>query len=175
MKTIEIKYDYLHEAAAKLVANAPARGNYWGIQLRARYATTRAADIEAHYKRILAERAYTYGFRLPVSQRARLVCGKCGARGSKMWREYNTFADHTAVLCGPCALVAQKKTGTIDADGKRMGEHGTASDQIGWMVPAIPDVEGHGFWGYTSVPEDGVLWWRALPSYPAERSGAARA
>ncbi len=80
MQTIEIKYDRLPEAAAKLVANAPARGDYWGIPLRARYATTLAADIEAHYRRIIAAQGHVYGCRLPAAQRARLVCGKCSAR-----------------------------------------------------------------------------------------------
>ncbi len=168
MRTIEIKYDRLPEAAAKLVANAPARGDYWGIPLRARYATTLAADIVAHYERILSERAYTYGFRLPASQRARLVCNACGARGCKMWREYQTFADRTEIMCGSCALASQDKKGPIDAEGRRDSAHGK-TDQIGWMVPAIPDVEGHGFWGYTSVPEDGCRWWRALPSYPPKQ------
>lgn len=24
--------------------------------------------------------------------------------------------------------------------------------------------EGDTFWGYTSVPSDGVIWWKALPT-----------
>ena len=166
MRTIEIKYDRLPEAAAKLVANAPARGDYRGIPLRARYATTLASDIEAHYQRIIAERGHVYGCRLPASQRARLVCGKCGANGCKMWREGNTAADHTAIMCGPCALAASGESGSIDNEGRVLDEQVGLCDQIGWLVPAVPDVEGHGFWGYTSVPEDGCAWWRTLPSYP---------
>jgi hypothetical protein len=40
------------------------------------------------------------------------------------------------------------------------------SDQIGWYVPAIPDMEGVGYWGYTSVPQAGIDWWRKLPTLP---------
>ena len=36
--------------------------------------------------------------------------------------------------------------------------------QIGWYVPAIPDEEGLGYWGYTSVPQEGIDWWQALPT-----------
>lgn len=38
------------------------------------------------------------------------------------------------------------------------------SDQIGWDVPAIPDEENVSYWGYSSVPQEGVEWWKALPS-----------
>lgn len=31
------------------------------------------------------------------------------------------------------------------------------------MVPAIPNEDGN-FWGYTSVPEEGVKWWEELPT-----------
>jgi hypothetical protein len=40
------------------------------------------------------------------------------------------------------------------------------TDQIGWMVPAVPTPDGDTFWGYTSVPLEGVLWWKALPTDP---------
>jgi hypothetical protein len=32
------------------------------------------------------------------------------------------------------------------------------------MVPAIPDNGGE-YWGYTSVPEEGCLWWQKLPTH----------
>lgn len=38
------------------------------------------------------------------------------------------------------------------------------TDQIGWMVPAVP-VDGElAFSGYCSVPQDLVEWWRKLPT-----------
>jgi hypothetical protein len=43
---------------------------------------------------------------------------------------------------------------------------GQYSDQIGWMVPAVPDQEGLGFWGCTSTPMDGYAWWQKLPTLP---------
>lgn len=88
-------------------------------------------------------------------------CGECGATGCKLWREYQTFAPR--LLCAGCAMTDQKKTGSVDADGFRVYEYGR-TDQIGWYVPAVPDEEGIGYWGYTSVPSAGVAWWRALPT-----------
>lgn len=32
------------------------------------------------------------------------------------------------------------------------------------MIPAVPDDRG-GYWGYTSVPEEGYLWWQKLPTH----------
>lgn len=37
------------------------------------------------------------------------------------------------------------------------------TDQIGWMVPAVPTEDGASFWGYTSVPQPGCAWWTNLP------------
>jgi len=92
------------------------------------------------------------------------VCSACEARGVKLWRQYQTFAEHIELLCAECALKDQKKTGPIDDDGKRES-NGMRSDQIGWLVPAVPTEDGGTFWGYTSVPESGVRWWRRLPTY----------
>jgi hypothetical protein len=30
----------------------------------------------------------------------------------------------------------------------------------------VPTPDLSTFWGYTSVPEEGVAWWRALPTFP---------
>lgn len=89
------------------------------------------------------------------------ICGTCGATHRKLWRQYQTFAP--ALLCGACALLDQGKAGPIDGQGYRETEHGRI-DQIGWYVPAVPDEEGVGYWGYTSVPDAGVRWWRGLPT-----------
>ncbi len=121
-------------------------------------------------------------------------CTTCGAFGCKLWREYQTFANHTELVCCDCAGRSQKKDmSDIDAEGRRMSfyrltrrqrryraRHGTVgrrgarmvpaqepsgrTDQIGWRVPAVPTEDGEGFWGYSSVPDDGVKWWRALPT-----------
>lgn len=87
-------------------------------------------------------------------------CERCKAHGVKLWREYQTMCP--TLLCGPCAMAAQKKGGVLGDDGRREDD-GVRTDQIGWYVPAVPDEEGVGYWGYTSVPDAGVAWWRALP------------
>lgn len=97
-------------------------------------------------------------------------CGRCGAAGCKLWREYQTF--HPQVLCAPCAAADQKRDiSTMDANGMRLTPEyewagDSRSDQIGWYVPAIPDEERVGYWGYTSVPDAAIAWWKALPSLP---------
>jgi len=91
------------------------------------------------------------------------VCSGCGATGCKLWREYQTMC--TDLKCAACSLAEQSKTGTVGDDGKLADEHGR-SDQIGWRIPAVPDEEGVGYWGYTSVPQDGCTWWRNLPTHP---------
>lgn len=95
-------------------------------------------------------------------------CLQCGATNCKLWREYNTFLDHQRLLCAPCAGADQKKdVSNIDTDGKIPLEHLWKTDQIGWMVPAVPTEECDTYWGYTSVPQAGCEWWRKLPSVPA--------
>ena len=100
------------------------------------------------------------------------TCTKCGATGVKLWREYQTC--QTQLFCAPCALVDQKKEGPVDSTGKIpsyfvLGQerhyHGL-TDQIGWLVPSVPVPQGDGFWGYTSVPDEGCRWWRELPTDP---------
>lgn len=121
-------------------------------------------------------------------------CTTCGAHGCKLWREYQTFADYSELVCCDCAGESQNEdVGTIDADGRRenlyrytrrqrrqvarrgtRGRRGAGSvpksvahgrtDTIGWRVPAVPTEEGDTFWGYTSVPDAGVQWWRRLPT-----------
>lgn len=85
-------------------------------------------------------------------------CGECGASGLKLWRRYQTFLEHQALLCADCAVCDQKKPGAIGEDGRYEG-----AESIGWLVPAVPAPEGS-YWGYTAVPEPGVDWWRALPT-----------
>ena len=90
-------------------------------------------------------------------------CKHCKATGVKLWREYCTCADYVILLCAECAAKEQKADiSTMDAEGIRESEYGKTC-QIGNRVPAVPTEDGESFWGYTSVPEDGVKWFRKLP------------
>lgn len=96
-------------------------------------------------------------------------CANCFAQGCKLWRRSNTCLEAIELLCVECAGENQKQdVSDIDVDGRHtssiISNHRT--DQIGWFVPAVPTEDGEAFWGYTSVPDDGVAWWRALPSRP---------
>lgn len=97
---------------------------------------------------------------------ASYTCHKCKTNGCKLWREYNTFLDNQTLYCAICACKDQKLNviGITD-EGKIEGEYGP-SDQIGWLMPAIPTQENDTFWGYTSVPQEGCNWWYGLPSLP---------
>ncbi len=91
-------------------------------------------------------------------------CKGGGVSGVKLWREYQTFLNHQSLLCANCGSKKQgKDIGDIDAEGFH-GQEGARTDTIGWLVLAVPTVEGDTFWGYTSVPMDGVNWWRKLPN-----------
>lgn len=90
-------------------------------------------------------------------------CEDCHVTGIKLWRESYTFSPE--LRCATHAALSQR-TDIFDMgeDGKYSSDLGV-TDQIGWYVPAVPDEEGFGFWGYTSVPEEGVNWWRNLPTF----------
>jgi len=98
-------------------------------------------------------------------------CSKCKKNGLKLWRQYQTFADHISLLCGVCALENQpKEKGPIDSEGNIEMDLVGKTCCIGWLVPAIPTEDGDTFWGYTSVPQPGVDWWRKLPTGEAQCS-----
>jgi hypothetical protein len=93
------------------------------------------------------------------------ACGTCGATGCKLWREYGTPMSEQTLSCAACAGRSQNKdVSDMDADGQRLCSDGYRTDQIGWRVPAFPAEDGSTFWGYTSVPDDGVQWWKRLPN-----------
>ncbi len=100
-------------------------------------------------------------------------CHDCGAHGCKLWREYQTF--NPDVVCALCAGKRQNKdVSRINEAGllpwKMSGDdHEILTDSIGWYVPCVPTEEGDTYWGYTSVPEDGVDWWKKLPSLRGAR------
>jgi len=91
------------------------------------------------------------------------VCNTCQASGVKLWRDYNTMACFNDLSCGDCAA---KKDGCEppDEDGKVLDRGGVRSMTIGWLVPAVPTDDNTTFWGFSSVPEKGVFWWKSLPT-----------
>jgi len=92
-------------------------------------------------------------------------CHKCNKRGCKLWREYQTCADFTELVCCDCAGKSQgKDVSTIDDRGRIYDPRYGWLDQIGWRIPAVPTEDGLTFWGYTSVPQTGCDWWSNLPT-----------
>lgn len=70
----------------------------------------------------------------------RPVCGKCGAIGVRIYRQYGMFRREETDRCNEC----------IDQSHK------------GWMVPCCLDKDGNA-WGYTSVPDKECEEFYALP------------
>lgn len=110
-----------------------------------------------------------------INYRESYVCSACKRVGVKLWRDYNTFLDHCELKCVECATPAQVEyeaknyteknrdfLGALDPDGLFMFRSG---DQLGGLVPAVPTPDGETFWGYSSVPDEDVWWWYALPTY----------
>ncbi len=87
------------------------------------------------------------------------VCAECRAVGVKLWRQAH---DAGSLLCGPCALKDQDHEGPLRSDGKTPWRT-TWTGHIGNLLPAVPTPDNDTFWGYTSVPQDGVEWWKRLP------------
>ncbi len=95
-------------------------------------------------------------------------CHECKVTGVKLWREYQTFLDRQTLLCVTCAGKEQKKdVSTADDRGCITGEMGK-TDQIGDRIPAVLTEENTTFWGYTSVPDAGVNYWKRLPTFKKE-------
>lgn len=95
------------------------------------------------------------------------ACGKCGARGLKLWRMANGArnADGHELLCAVCLAPFVQ----VDNWGKSItGSFGSATDQLSGWLPAVP-TDGT-YWGYTSVPDAGVTWWVNLPTYLGDYS-----
>jgi hypothetical protein len=99
-------------------------------------------------------------------------CSVCGATGVKLWRE--SYSSSVQLLC---AFHAGEKAGVsiegIDAEGMLPSELGRQTDQIGYFLPAVPTEDNQGYYGYTSVPEEGVNWWSNLPTLPEESEPVA--
>ena len=103
------------------------------------------------------------------------VCGEChkGRRKKiKLWRLHNVMMSHQRLRCVDCASrQAGLDPQAVNEEGlSRDAQYGTGtvSSMIGSLwTPAIPSdvVDGHidNYWGRSSVPPEGVAWWRALP------------
>ncbi|MFY9224678.1 MAG: hypothetical protein WAQ98_18540 [Blastocatellia bacterium] len=105
-------------------------------------------------------------------------CSFCHHQGCKLWREYQRYLEYQSLYCVDCALKNQKMEGTfVREDGKYLYDKGKATDlktgqlvdyerwtdQLEWLVPAVPLEDEDTFWGYTSVPANGADWWKKLP------------
>ena len=89
--------------------------------------------------------------------RLEYVCGCCGANGVKLWRLYSSFMSSQTLACLSCSEKDQGKVANLQK-----------GDQIGFRIPAVPTEEKDTFWGYSSVPDDGVKWWVELPTHEAQ-------
>lgn len=91
-------------------------------------------------------------------------CSNCKTSGVKLWRQYNILACYVDLLCVDCACRQEKiDPNSVEEDGRRKIDYEQMTDQLVYLIPAVPTIEGDTFWGYTSVPEEGVLWWKNLP------------
>ncbi len=87
-------------------------------------------------------------------------CDNCGVCGVKLWRECQTAASQTKLLCAHCAEEDQQKN---NEPGWKSSFFSGGGDQIGWLISAIPKEGDNTYWGYTSAPDNGVDWWKKLP------------
>ena len=92
-------------------------------------------------------------------------CSKCNKKGCKLWRSYQSLP--VDLMCVDCACTYYEKTYKVAEDGTHEAEYSGTSDQISWHVPAVPaeefDSDWKVYWGYSAVPEAGVMWWKNLP------------
>ena len=91
------------------------------------------------------------------------VCEKCRASGCKLWRLSGTIS-LKLLWCLKCTL-ADAEPDVAERVNKELKAGCLASTQIGPMVAAVPCSDQPGvYWGFTSVPTDRILWWKALPN-----------
>jgi len=90
------------------------------------------------------------------------ACSCCAKTGVKLWRDY--MSSNPSLYCASCAVKDPgEDLSTLDAEGCILSDLGV-TDQLGSLVPAVPCEDDTGYWGYTSVPDIGVAWWKALPN-----------
>ena len=69
-----------------------------------------------------------------------------------------------SLLCCDCAAQDQSEDiSSMNEQGYRVGRFQDKDYTIGSFVPAIPDQEGLGYWGYMSIPKAGIDWWERIP------------
>lgn len=91
-------------------------------------------------------------------------CDTCDCNDCKLWRPSHVFANEVKLICWRCLEAKGYKVNY----GNPIGIH--SSDQVydpklgGSWVPAVPDIDGN-WWGYSSVPEWWVNWWKYLPNH----------
>lgn len=90
------------------------------------------------------------------------VCKDCGAKGVRLYREYNTFLEYQHLSCRACARQRFPEYCTPEKDAQRL-LHSPEEHSIGGVVAAVPTEDGSTYWGFTSVPQPGVEWWNNLP------------
>lgn len=108
----------------------------------------------------------------------RYECSFCGVSGVKLWRGVGTT---DPAWCSKCGTAQAGLEDTIDDEGRIAhilppnvkwlgpGTYDRRIDQIYSpkqgqnLLPWVPTEEGYA-WGYTSVPPEGVMWWRTLPT-----------
>ena len=90
-------------------------------------------------------------------------CIECAADDCKLWRKQNG----TSTFCAECvAKDVGIDVNKIDDQGKIVNplfaRENVKTDWIGSYMPAVPNLEGTGYWKFTAAPEDRVIWWRNL-------------
>ena len=90
------------------------------------------------------------------------ACGECAAAGVRLFRLPHNAGD-PALLCWPCSEVEQGNKYPWQAQGE--APHFCIGDRI----PAVPFEDT--FWGYTSIPEEGLRWWISLGGRARGRLG----
>jgi hypothetical protein len=97
-------------------------------------------------------------------------CSKCGATGCKLWRELYVMAVEVKLMCVGCAFKSKRlKPVPVDDNGMCADRSfpTVRTDQVADLGPAVPEeAPGDSYWGYMSVPDAGVKWWKSLPTYP---------
>lgn len=110
------------------------------------------------------------GYELPPEVLQKYICSVCGATDVKLWRR-----SHDSNVEPTCATCSTKGTriGPVDEWGQVQScvDSRIKTDQLydpslglPSLVPYVPDKDGS-TWGYTSIPQAGVFWWRQLSTY----------
>lgn len=82
-------------------------------------------------------------------------CTVCGIKNHKLWRK--AASSYIELLCIRCIE-------SCTTERLEVGSFLCTTDQIAGRVPAVPvDDSCEDWYGYTSVPEDRVKWWKGLP------------